>query len=321
MSQDYRYYDDHWRTDPNVVDEPLDVSAEFNETELIMREISAMIHQQRIPHAEIEKLVMIEMAKAVFGSNNIDRLGIGLDETMKLCLAVFQDGNDLEIPERSVEYQRRLDTYVLKSTNPGEKAVIRSRSEVVQHAAAFQHLVNAFVKHDRPITEQLIKETHAILVKDLSAQDAGALSSSNSYGGTYRRHEVYAGAIAYASASEVGKAMRAMVTSLQEDTDQINQSGTIDPFMIAAKYCDRFVNIHPFQDGNGRMCRLILNAILIKYSGVVIALGEKSEDRDEYLMIAQESTKVGGHAGHLGRMVLQKAGKTLKGLKSLLPRK
>lgn len=135
---------------------------------------------------------------------------------------------------------------MLQNTNPGEKAVIRSRSEVVQHTAVFQHLVNAFVKHNRPITEQLIEETHAILVTNLNAQDAGVLSSSKTYGGTYRRHKVYAGAIAYKPASEVGKAMRAMVTSLKEDTDQIDKSGTIDPFMIAAKYCDRFVNIHLF---------------------------------------------------------------------------
>ena len=89
--------------------------------------------------------------------------------------------------------------------------------------------------------------------------------------------------------------------------------------MLAAKYCDRFVNIHPFKDGNGRMCRLILNAILIKYAGVLIPLGEKCEDRAEYLQIAQESTKVGGHSGQQGTLVLTKAGdafrKMLKTLK------
>lgn len=78
--------------------------------------------------------------------------------------------------------------------------------------------------------------------------------------------------------------------------------------MLAAKYCDRFVNIHPFKDANGRMCRLILNEILIKYAGIVVPLGEKNEDRAEYLQIAQESSKVGGHAGQLGTLVLANAG-------------
>ena len=102
--------------------------------------------------------------------------------------------------------------------------------------------------------------------------------------------------------------MKSMVAKLREDLKEVEKSGKIDPFILAAKYCDRFVNIHPFKDGNGRLCRLILNGILIKYAGVVISLGEKSQDRDGYLQIAQESTKVGGHHGQLGTLILKKAG-------------
>ncbi|KAI0474022.1 hypothetical protein GGR56DRAFT_650010 [Xylariaceae sp. FL0804] len=36
-------------------------------------------------------------------------------------------------------------------------------------------------------------------------------------------------------------------------------SKQLDPFDLAAYYCDRFVNVRPFRDGNGRMCRLIPN--------------------------------------------------------------
>ena len=106
--------------------------------------------------------------------------------------------------------------------------------------------------------------------------------------------------------------MKSMVSRLQNDLAQVEASGLLDPFMLAAKYCDRFINIHPFKDGNGRMYRLVVNAILIKYAGVVVPLGEKSE-------VAQESSKVGGHAGQLGTLVLTKAGdafkKMLKNLK------
>ncbi|KAL3249929.1 hypothetical protein ABHI18_011411 [Aspergillus niger] len=34
---------------------------------------------------------------------------------------------------------------------------------------------------------------------------------------------------------------------------------------MAAKSCNDFVMIHPFANGNGRMRRLISNAILLKY--------------------------------------------------------
>ena len=205
----------------------------------------------------------------------------------------------------------KLDAFLLRTSKPGEKAVVHSRREVVQHAAAFQYIVTAFVKQDKSMTEELIKDTHAILVKGLSAEEAGVVSGTD-FGGTYRQKPAYAGAVEMAKPSEIPGAMKSMVSRLQEDLTEIEATGHLDPFMLAAKYCDRFVNIHPFKDANGRMCRLILNAILIKYAGIVVPLGEKNEERDEYLQIAQESSKVGGHSGQLGTLVLAKAGGALK---------
>lgn len=66
------------------------------------------------------------------------------------------------------------------------------------------------------------------------------------------------------------------------------------------------------------MCRMILNVILIKYAGIVVTLGEKDRDRDEYLSIAAESGKVGGHPGQLGKLVLNNAVESLKRIKTSL---
>ena len=52
------------------------------------------------------------------------------------------------------------------------------------------------------------------------------------------------------------------------------------PVIIAATFHYRFVRIHPFDDGNGRMARLLMNMILIKH-GYTVALIRR-EDRDEY---------------------------------------
>lgn len=200
--------------------------------------------------------------------------------------------------------------------------MIRSRREVVQHAAAFQFIVDQFVKKCEPMSERLIKETHRILTYGLSAAEAGNISNQ-SFGGVYRSGNelAFAGSLEYTRPADIPKAMRATVESLQNDIAAIENTGVIDPFMLAAKYCDRFVNIHPFKDGNGRMCRMILNTILIKYAGIVISLGEKGDERDEYLLIAQESTLSGGHTGQLGKKVLDLAHQTLRGLKKKLLRR
>jgi Fic family protein len=173
------------------------------------------------------------------------------------------------------------------------------------------------VKYDKPISEELIKETHELLVRGLSASEAGVVSSQK-FGGFYRsgNDKAYAGSHQFLKPSAIPKAMKSMVESLQADLAEIDKTLTIDPYMLAAKYCDRFVNIHPFKDGNGRMCRIILNAILIKYAGIVVTLGEKDMDREEYLYIAAESGKVGGHPGQLGKLVLESAEGSFRRLKN-----
>lgn len=186
---------------------------------------------------------------------------------------------------RTPEYQRRLNAFLLRTSKSREKAVIRSRREVVQHAAAFRYMINAFIKEDKSMTEELIKDTHAILVKGLSAEEAGVVSGTD-FDGIYRQKPAYAGAVEMAKPSEIPGAMKSIVARLQEDLTEVETSGQLDPFMRVAKYCDRFVNIHPFKNANGRMYRLVLNAILVKYASIVVPLGERSEEREEYLQIA-----------------------------------
>ncbi|CZR37369.1 uncharacterized protein FPRO_02371 [Fusarium proliferatum ET1] len=65
-------------------------------------------------------------------------------------------------------------------------------------------------------------------------------------------------------------------------------SGEIDSVALAAKYCHKFVNIHPFLDGNSRTSRLILNTILLKYGGCFIWFGKDAIEREEYMDIATE---------------------------------
>ena len=61
------------------------------------------------------------------------------------------------------------------------------------------------------------------------------------------------------------------------------------PIVIAASFHYRFVRIHPFDDGNGRMARLLMNMILIKH-GYTVAI-VRSDNREEYLDKLEQADK------------------------------
>ena len=61
------------------------------------------------------------------------------------------------------------------------------------------------------------------------------------------------------------------------------------PIIIAATFHYRFVRIHPFDDGNGRMARLLMNMILIKHGYTVSLI--RQEDRDNYLGRLEQADK------------------------------
>lgn len=121
--------------------------------------------------------------------------------------------------------------------------------------------------------------------------------------------------------SVIPKAMTSLVEQLRFELAGIQKfDAGMDPFMLAAKYRDGFVNIHPLRDGNGHMCRMIMNAILLKFAGIVVTLGERDDEREEYLFIATESGKAGGHPGQLRKLVLEAAGGSFRRLRSALTR-
>ena len=62
------------------------------------------------------------------------------------------------------------------------------------------------------------------------------------------------------------------------------------PIVIAATFHYRFVRIHPFDDGNGRMARLLMNLILIKH-GYTVAI-VPIEERTRYINSLEEADKI-----------------------------
>ncbi len=61
------------------------------------------------------------------------------------------------------------------------------------------------------------------------------------------------------------------------------------PIIIAATFHYRFIRIHPFDDGNGRMARLLMNMILIKHGYTVAVV--PVEEKDQYIGMLEQADK------------------------------
>ena len=63
------------------------------------------------------------------------------------------------------------------------------------------------------------------------------------------------------------------------------------PLLLAALVHNQFENIHPFQDGNGRVGRLLLNYVLLKKNYPPINI--KLKNRREYYKVLQNFERKG----------------------------
>ncbi len=69
------------------------------------------------------------------------------------------------------------------------------------------------------------------------------------------------------------------------------------PILVAATFHYRFVQIHPFDDGNGRMARLLMNLILMRH-GYTIAMVQR-DGRDRYIAEIEQAQATGSLAGFI----------------------
>ena len=264
------------------------------------------------------------MKMVILGSNMIERAGLDLSETTKMVDKIFR-GQEVGVGERDDNYKMQLEKCMKVKHNiqDGEEHILRSRWEVIQHAKALCFLTNAFVTKGKPLSEELIKDTHKTLCTNISHPKYG--TTWEEYAGIYRnevrqpgskemRAEVHASGTNFTPSRIVPKAMIRFIKELNSKIEEANQRGMLGPFCLAAWACADFVVIHPFLDGNGRTCRLILNAITLKYAGIVVPIGEHDEERSQYLDIKWKYSEDRDGEGEFAEMVLDRGTARLRAM-------
>ena len=156
--------------------------------------------------------------------------------------------------------------------------------EMKAHDIALSQIKEMAKDNERPLTELFIKELNKLILVKPFWKDA------ISYDGTPTRKKIEIGQYKTTSNSvrlrngEIHEYASPVDTPvlMNDLLDWYNENKEIQhPVQLAAEFHYKFVCIHPFDDGNGRVARLIMNYILLKnnYPPVVI----KSDDKENYL--------------------------------------
>ncbi|KAF5255195.1 hypothetical protein FANTH_121 [Fusarium anthophilum] len=274
--------DDHYEHNDN---DESDIDAKY-ELQTYLNDFESALKKKE--STEIDEILNEKLSEMVYGSNMIEAVGSSLDITSELCRDIFAgviDADDVEISDQDPIYKAIQMELIEKCKPSAHEDVLRTRREVVQHAKAAHYIMNEVAIKGKDLSEEIILETHRLLTHKIDSPDG---IPSSEYGGIYRNFPVQRGFHSFPHQAKVSKAVRNLTDSLKDIIAAADASGEIDPVALAAKYCHKFVNTHPFLDGNSRTSRLILNTILFKYGGCFIWFGKDATEREEYMNIAAE---------------------------------
>jgi Fic family protein len=157
---------------------------------------------------------------------------------------------------------------------------LKDHLEIQGHDEAINFLLS-IAKETRPMNEADIRSLHKmILVEpyDIKAQTADGLPTTKRITlGEYKtipNHvKTTTGEIHYYSTPEETPAKMQELMGWYAET---SANSGIHPVIIAALFHHKFVSIHPFDDGNGRLSRILMNLILMQkgFPPVVINLND-----------------------------------------------
>lgn len=149
------------------------------------------------------------------------------------------EGNTLDLAETKVVLEDGL-------TINGKP--MKDHLETLGHASAFNELIN--LAGADTITEENIKNLHKLFFNKINENEAGQ----------YRTKSIIVtGAdVNFPKPDELTDKMKELVHSIHQMKKDLH------PIEFAAILHAKFVNIHPFIDGNGRVARLLMNLALLQ---------------------------------------------------------
>ncbi len=162
----------------------------------------------------------------------------------------------------------------------------REYREVVGHGKAIR-IIEELATSTIPLTESDIKELNRIVLGEEAYESQGVTedgrpTTKTIHPGTYKtlpNHVRTASGelFRYAEPYDVPPKMTELLEWYRvEEAREI-----LHPIFLAAEFHFRFVLIHPFDDGNGRIARILMNYVLLRHEYPIVVI--PTEEKDRYI--------------------------------------
>lgn len=166
------------------------------------------------------------------------------------------------------------------------EADVRDIQEMTASNVGLRMMAEEAAVKELPLTQNFIRALHKTILRDdytvYQELPGGIQTSYVIHAGQYktRPNSVitrYGDRFDYASPEETPGLMNDLV-------DWYNAAeceGKLSPVEMAALFHYRYIRIHPFEDGNGRIARLMVNYILTRHGYPMVVI--RSRNKNEYL--------------------------------------
>ena len=149
---------------------------------------------------------------------------------------------------------------------------IKEHFEAINHPKAINYIIEQAKTRD-PITDETIKHIHVLLMDHLLTEPGAYRTGATMIGGAHFMPP---------KSTEIPEKISELLEWLNRNPYEY------PPIELASRFMHRFLVTHPYQDGNGRTARLLMNLILMK-NGYSVLTNISIRDRKQYLRALREA--------------------------------
>lgn len=166
---------------------------------------------------------------------------------------------------------------------------LKDHFEITGHNEAINWVLD-LVKGVTSLTEVFIRELHTLILKETGYRDAltndGKPTRRLIEVGKYKiqpNHVITSTGetFYFATPEETPAKMQELVEWFRGEKERAD----VNPIVLASIFHYRFIRIHPFDDGNGRVARILMNFILMQFGYPPVII--KTDDKENYYAVLQ----------------------------------